>query len=234
MRRVVVAAFAILLSFCVLSAPVHAETATKKPTKESLLEAWEQNLKKNEYTVKLEKTTEQGVYDYETTIFPYAGKLKVLNTFIDAPGSYYYDEDDAENFSGTVEVELAGVAKEFKEQYQRSYYAWLRGNSLTYNDRTNKWYTPSEWAGYKKILDTVKDKAVCEPTEQKKEAAPTFLGVLLSWFPMLLLIGVWFFFLIAMRKPQKKQALLVDRAFAHYDKTEKLLEEILEETKRKT
>lgn len=246
--RVVVAAFAILLSFCVLAAPVVAETVTKKPSKESLLEVWEQDLKKNEYTVKLEKSAEQGVYDYETTIFPYSGKLKVLNVFIDEAGLYNYDEDEdgTANFTGTVEIDLTGFDKNLEERLQRSYGEWKRGNTLYYHEGTQKWYSLDDWAVYRKNAKAAaKDSASVKPvvtnlTIKDMLRKLTYGDVfnLLLWVFLFFLIGwmVWMATKTGLNKQKlvfEKNIIYMDRAQAHMEKTERLLEEIKNILKQK-
>ena len=62
------------------------------------------------------------------------------------------------------------------------------------NGNTFKTYSPN----YPELVDKL-DKGVsivATPTEDKM---PSLLGILLSWFPMLLLIGVWIFFMRQMQ-----------------------------------
>ena len=63
------------------------------------------------------------------------------------------------------------------------------------NGNTFKTYSPN----YPELVDKLSDKGVsivATPTEDKM---PSLLGILLSWFPMLLLIGVWIFFMRQMQ-----------------------------------
>ena len=53
------------------------------------------------------------------------------------------------------------------------------------------------------LVEKLSDKGVgitATPTDDKM---PSLLGVLLSWFPMLLLIGVWIFFMRQMQGRQR-------------------------------
>src|SRR5690606_25405586 len=43
------------------------------------------------------------------------------------------------------------------------------------------------------------DKGVSISAKPSDDGVPSFLGVLVSWFPMLLLIGVWIFFMRQMQ-----------------------------------
>lgn len=45
------------------------------------------------------------------------------------------------------------------------------------------------------VVGRIEDKGVRIKAEPDRSDQPTFFGVLLSWFPMLLLIGVWIFFM---------------------------------------
>lgn len=242
-----IAAFALV--FALFITPAFAEPAAPaKPSKESLLEAWEKVQKENPYTAKFEKTDDKYVYNFETTIFPFDGKLKVLNLLIEKKPTYYYgefsdydDEMPAGDYVGIIEPELVGVAKEFPSQYRYSYATWERGHALYFNAETKKWYTPAEWVAYKKAVKLAKtipsDGPACTPATSG-QGKPTFFSVLLSWFPMILLIAVW---VIAMRKcglGKQKQVLeknmaYMDKAEVYMAKNEKLLEEILQTLKQK-
>lgn len=241
--RVVIAAFAILLSFCVLSAPVLAETNDSKPSKESLLAAWEQMQKDDSYTVAFEKTKEQGIYNFETTIFPFKGKLKVLNELIEKNPAYYYgDFRDYDkklpdgDYIGIVEVELLGVAKEFAGKFRYSYETWERGNALYYHADAKKWYTHREWVAYKESMKAnVADTPAHKVSKDQEENKPTFFGVFLSWLPMILLIGFYAYYLrkSLYSKVMKLQIPYMETSQAHMAKTEKLLKEILQTLKNK-
>lgn len=242
--RVVIAAFAILLSFCVLSAPVIAQGEAEKPSKESLLAAWEKMQKDDPYTVAFEKTKEQGIYNFETTIFPFKGKVKVVNELIEKNPAYYYgDFRDYDkklpdgDYIGIVEVELLGVAKEFAGKFRYSYETWERGNALYYHADAKKWYTHTEWVAYKEsIKAAVQDKSDSKPEENKQQDnKPTFLGVLISWLPMIILVGFYVYFLrkSLYSKVMNRQIPYMDTSEAHMAKTEKLLQEILTTLKNK-
>ncbi len=203
--RIVVAAFAILLSFCVLAAPAMAETNDSKPSKESLLAAWEQMQKDNPYTVAFEKTAEKSIYDFETTIFPFKGKLKVLNTLIEEDPAYYYGDFSKYDtvlpdgdYIGLVEVELPEADKEFAAKYRYSYATWEQGNALYYHADSKKWYTAEEWALYKKEFKSA--KAVSAP----KSACGLFKSEnFVSWWPLILVIG-WIVICAWFSSKQKK------------------------------
>ena len=63
------------------------------------------------------------------------------------------------------------------------------------NGKSFKTYSPN----YPELVDKLSSKGVsivASPTEDKM---PSLLGILLSWFPMLLLIGVWIFFMRQMQ-----------------------------------
>lgn len=161
MRRVVVTLFAALLSLGVIavSPALAEEAAVVKPSKESLLAAWEKVQKENPYTVTFEKTKEEGVYNFETTIFPYKGKIKVLNLLIDKKPARYYDDyrdygfdDPEEDYKGIVELELEGVDEKFRGKFSYSYETWDRDNALHYNAKSSAWYTPVQWAEYREAL----------------------------------------------------------------------------------
>ncbi|TAL27092.1 MAG: hypothetical protein EPN97_18210 [Alphaproteobacteria bacterium] len=235
MKRIIVACFVFVALTCASLA--HADDA--KPSKDSLLTAWEQVQKDSSYTVKFEPTKEKDVYDFETTIFPYKGKIKVLNLLIEKKPAHFYefqeygDETPEGDYAGIVELELDGIDDKFLRKFSYSYHTWARDNALYYHAETKKWYTPGQWADYKETLKAAKSAAtsgaVCGPAKNKEEG-PTFLSVLISWFPMLLLIGVWVYFITAMKRAAGKYPN--PQIVAAENNT--LLKEILEVLKRKS
>ena len=58
-----------------------------------------------------------------------------------------------------------------------------------------KTYSPN----YPELVDKLSSKGVSIVASPKEEKMPSLLGILLSWFPMLLLIGVWIFFMRQMQ-----------------------------------
>jgi cell division protease FtsH len=74
----------------------------------------------------------------------------------------------------------------------------IQGNNISgvlADGKTFKTYSPN----YPELVDKLSSKGVsivAAPTEDKM---PSLLGILLSWFPMLLLIGVWIFFMRQMQ-----------------------------------
>ena len=49
------------------------------------------------------------------------------------------------------------------------------------------------------LIEKLSDKGVSISAAPKDEKMPSLLGILLSWFPMLLLIAVWIFFMRQMQ-----------------------------------
>ena len=58
-----------------------------------------------------------------------------------------------------------------------------------------KTYSPN----YPELVGKLSDKGVSIVASPVEDKMPSLLGVLLSWFPMLLLIGVWIFFMRQMQ-----------------------------------
>ncbi len=58
-----------------------------------------------------------------------------------------------------------------------------------------KTYSPN----YPNLVERLTDKGVAISAGPSQDKMPSFLGILLSWFPMLLLIGVWIFFMRQMQ-----------------------------------
>ena len=58
-----------------------------------------------------------------------------------------------------------------------------------------KTYSPN----YPELVDKLSSKGVSILATPQEDKMPSLLGILLSWFPMLLLIGVWIFFMRQMQ-----------------------------------
>jgi cell division protease FtsH len=74
----------------------------------------------------------------------------------------------------------------------------IQGNNISgvlVDGKTFKTYSPN----YPELVDKLSSKGVSIVATPKEEKMPSLLGVLLSWFPMLLLIGVWIFFMRQMQ-----------------------------------
>ena len=52
---------------------------------------------------------------------------------------------------------------------------------------------------YPNLVEKLSEKGVSITASPKEDKMPSLLGILLSWFPMLLLIGVWIFFMRQMQ-----------------------------------
>jgi len=74
----------------------------------------------------------------------------------------------------------------------------ISGETITghYSDgRAFRTYAPQDPS----LVNRLYDKGVSISAKPSDEGVPSFLGVLVSWFPMLLLIGVWIFFMRQMQ-----------------------------------
>ena len=74
----------------------------------------------------------------------------------------------------------------------------IQGNNISgvlADGKTFKTYSPN----YPKLVDKLSSKGVSIVASPREEKMPSLLGILLSWFPMLLLIGVWIFFMRQMQ-----------------------------------
>ena len=74
----------------------------------------------------------------------------------------------------------------------------IQGNNISgilANGKTFKTYSPN----YPELVDKLSSNGVSINATPKEEKMPSLLGILLSWFPMLLLIGVWIFFMRQMQ-----------------------------------
>ena len=85
------------------------------------------------------------------------------------------------------EVELGNVTK-----------VEIKGNNITgvlSNGSTFSTYSPN----YPNLVEKLSERGVNIVASPLEDKMPSLLGILLSWFPMLLLIGVWIFFMRQMQ-----------------------------------
>ena len=78
----------------------------------------------------------------------------------------------------------------------------IQGNNISgvlADGKKFKTYSPN----YPELVDKLSSKGVSIVATPKEEKMPSLLGILLSWFPMLLLIGVWVFFMRQMQGWQR-------------------------------
>ena len=74
----------------------------------------------------------------------------------------------------------------------------IQGNNITgvlADGKTFKTFSPN----YPELVDKLSSKGVSINASPQEDKMPSLLGILLSWFPMLLLIGVWIFFMRQMQ-----------------------------------
>ena len=64
---------------------------------------------------------------------------------------------------------------------------------------------------YPNLVEKLSEKGVSITASPKEDKMPSLLGILLSWFPMLLLIGVWIFFMRQMQVEKVEPWALVDQ-----------------------
>ena len=74
----------------------------------------------------------------------------------------------------------------------------IQGNNISgvlADGNTFKTYSPN----YPELVDKLSSNGVSILASPQEDKMPSLLGILLSWFPMLLLIGVWIFFMRQMQ-----------------------------------
>ena len=74
----------------------------------------------------------------------------------------------------------------------------IQGNNISgvlADGDTFKTYSPN----YPELVEKLSSNGVSIVATPQEDKMPSLLGILLSWFPMLLLIGVWIFFMRQMQ-----------------------------------
>lgn len=219
------------------TAPAFAE-ATALPTRDMLVQHWEQSVGASEYTKVFEKTDEEGVYTFETTFFPYKGKLKLLNAVVVPDADSYYDDV----YEGIVELELVDADDDFRKKYGNSYYAWQEQNRYYYDGQNGVWFPAAAWSKY--LSDREEKAAGVTP----RGTCPLWKNAafLRSALPLIFFLVVILGLLAFARKQNKRvweshaKALeeqqrglrMVEESLKHQQEHTRLLQQILENLKK--
>lgn len=191
----------LLFAFCSLVFPIQSFAQDEPDIKARFLSAWEEYQRSLPTTVTLEKTDEKNIYDYETTLFPYKGKLIVNNVLVSHDLNYYdYRIDTQDILKGVAEVQLLDAgSKELYEKYSESYQLWHKSHYLLYDSNKHQWVSAAQFIEAQNVVQ-LPPNAVCPLSKGN------FLFKLLKeiW-PILLLIIFLVVFIIALTKAQKKQ-----------------------------
>ncbi len=209
---------AVFFTFPAFSAGKEDTVSAKK---DSLVVFWEEQIRNNPETKLFEKTKEDGVYNFETSFFPYKGRLKLLNASVSQTnGTYQIDT------AGIIEVELLDVLPDFYKKYARSYRAWSESGYYYYDHKQDAWFLPSEWAEHE--------------TDWDSEAFPEWLMFLVSVAPFLIFFTLLGLLFLYARKKNKRAWERNDEIFANQevflqkmDKQTRLLQQIADSLEKK-
>jgi len=211
----------ILFFFTTVPGVFAQEQGQPAPTpKEVFLSAWEEHQKSLPTTVTFEKTEKPGVYNYETTLFPYKGKLKVLNVVIDKDLDYYnYNLDIDDALKGVAEVELPGLSEDDRNYMYYSYNLWQEQNFLFSRGEGEEWLNAKQWATATQDNNktNVSSGQSCSQAKYKKWLA--------DLLPLIVFLVFLFFIVLWSRRLQKRQ-------MAKYDLSMERQKESIEELKR--
>ena len=226
-----------LIMLGILPAFMAAASAGKDaagPDETSLLAAWETAVRSDANTEIFEKTAERA-YHFKTRLFPFDGELKVLNALIQDYGD---EEETLPGYVfGSVEVELVGFDQEQMARYARSFSYWYQLNTLYFDHKAGRWLTGQE---YRAALSRGYSASGCG----------TVTGWLArNYFLLIMLFLALFLWWVARRSGrQMKTAMsrqdeamdisrrsiaLAEKAAQHNEESIKLLQQILEELKKK-
>ncbi len=188
-----------LFSLLSITSIAKAQETAEQISKESFLKAWEQAQKNYPTTVLFEKTDTPGIYNFETTLFPYKGRLELLNIVINEKINYYgnYDIQDFAVATGVAETALIDEKKESScaNNCSHSKDIWRNQQFLFFIQDAQKWMTEAEWENYIELQPKPKPKPKKHKNYKKY----------LSWYIALgLLILLYIYIYIYNNKYQKK------------------------------
>jgi hypothetical protein len=227
--------FVIAFSTSVSAAPPQKEILL--PTRDMLVQHWEEAVRASEYTQIFEPTEEAGVYDFETTFFPYKGKLRLLNAVIVLDGDSYYDDV----YEGIIELELPDADDDFRKKYASSYYAWQEQNRYYFDAQNGVWFPAGTWSKYlsdreeKMVGATRSTCSIWKNTALWRSVLPLafFLVVILGLlaFARKQNKRVWDNHAKALEE-QQRGLRMVEESLKHQQEHTRLLQQILENLKK--
>ena len=86
----------------------------------------------------------------------------------------------------------------------------IQGSNITgvlSDSKTFSTYSPN----YPELVDKLSSSGVSINATAQEDKMPSLLGILLSWFPMLLLIGVWIFLCVKCKEEKVELWVSVDQ-----------------------
>lgn len=231
MSKIFIAAIAILT----LAVPLPVGGTGARPDEASLLAAWEAAVKADPTTEVFSPTAER-TYRFKTKLFPFDGELKVLNALIQDYGG---EEEPAPGFAiGSVEVELAGFSQEQMTRYARSFGYWYQLHTLYFDHAAGRWLTAKEYR-----QRVMAQYPVSRPGSLAGWLARNYFLVIL------VALALFLWWLTKKSGRQMKSALtrqdeameitrrsiaLSEKAVQQNDETIRLLQEILQEMKKRS
>ncbi len=179
------------------------------PTKESLIQAWEQAQKNDSETVTLEKI-ETNRYRFETKRFSFQGELKVLNVTI---GDMGLEDTEDGYLPGWIEVELVDAPQDLAVKQPYSYSAWEQNNVLYYDKSQSKWVSAKDF------------RAGLVHKSKNWNRSPLYLVAQYSWVALIGLILLLAAYVGRIAKRANKQ---VDETIQRYEKAIQLSEKSIQ------
>jgi hypothetical protein len=212
----------VTLLFLLVSPVFAEESEIVLPTKEGLIAAWEEKLQNRPDTVIFSNADDEGVYEFKTTLFPYEGRLKILNIVIeDRDTSYYgyeyddYRDDDDSGFVGAIETELLDIEdwEEFSQKYHYSSAAWRNFNLLFFPNDAQRWMSKGEWNSY---IEEKNSLRLEQEVSEMDDAKSWFVGeIIMTWVPLLVLLGfIFWIFRYAVEQRKKYDGSLERQEFS--------------------
>ncbi len=206
-----------LFIFFALTANIsHAETNNVKNSKAALLKAWEQNQKSQPTTIRFEKTKDNSIYNFETTLFPYKGKVVVHNVLIHEDIEYYgaYEARESAEIVGIIEAELIDAPERFTNTLYESIGVWQKQNKMLFFNDTQKWMTASQWreeSQWKEITGTAQSSDnQCGYNSSITKKNKKYTEIFLNFLPLLLLLVFFVFLMKNTKKCQQSHTEKID------------------------
>jgi hypothetical protein len=112
--------------------------------KKTLLESWKKTIKDDPGTKKFITTDDQNIYEIDTDVLPYKGRLKILNSIVE-PYKPLGENDKDIIYGGVVETTLMDTTRDFEKEQPFSFSKWQHINWFDYDALTGDWFPFSKW-----------------------------------------------------------------------------------------
>lgn len=159
-------------------------------SKKEVVAAWELSLRALPSTKVLEKATDPNIYNFESSLIPFKGQIKILNVIVSDEPEFYAlnlesDVSDVFTKQAFVEVALIGVSSTYWDDMPRSYQAWKSLGEFFYVKEKNMWLARDAAKLYGQATIDLKDAAKLREYQSTEPPSMLYEQALIYVYPIL-------------------------------------------------